>query len=59
MDEIQTITVGVGVHPRTGEPDVGSLRAARQAAWVARQTGATVTLLTAAWAEDSSGPLEL
>lgn len=59
MDEIQNITVGIGVHPRTGEPDVGSLRAARQAAWVARQTGATVTLLTAAWAEDSSGPLEL
>lgn len=59
MDEIQNITVGVGVHPRTGVPDVGSLRAARQAAWVARQTGAKVTLLTAAWAEDSSGPVEL
>lgn len=59
MDEIQTITVGIGVHPRTGEVDVGSLRAARQAAWVARHTGATITLLTAAWAEDSSGPLEL
>lgn len=59
MDAIETITVGIGVHPRTGEPDVGSLRAARQAAWVGRQTGARITLLTAAWAEDSSGPLEL
>lgn len=35
------------------------MRAARQAAWVARQTGAHVTLLCAAWAEDSSGPAEL
>ena len=35
------------------------MRAARQAAWVAGQTGARVTLVCAAWAEDSSGPAEL
>lgn len=59
MDEIRHVTVGVAIHPRTAEPDLGSLRAARQAAWVATRVGAQVTLLTAAWADDSSGPLEL
>ena len=51
--------MGVGLHPRTGVPDVGSVRAARQAAWLSSRTGAEVTLLHAAWAEDGSGPVEL
>lgn len=59
MNEFQKITVGISVHPRTGTPDVGSMRAARQAAWVAGRTGARVTLLTAAWSEDMSCPIEL
>ena len=49
----------MSLHPRTGVPDVGSVRAARQAAWLASRTGARVTLLHAAWAEDGSGPVEL
>ena len=59
MNEIQEITVGVGLHPRTGIPDVGSMRAARQAAWVASRVGAQVTLLHAAWAEDGTGPADV
>ena len=59
METIQKIVTGVGLHPRTGVPDVGSVRAARQAAWLASRTGAQVTLLHAAWAEDGSGPVEL
>ncbi len=59
METLQKIVAGVGLHPRTGVPDVGSVRAARQAAWLASRTGAQVTLLHAAWAEDGSGPVEL
>jgi len=59
LDTIRNIVVGVGLHPRTGVPDVGSVRAARQAAWLSSRTGAEVTLLHAAWAEDGSGPVEL
>jgi universal stress protein E len=59
LETIQKIVTGVGLHPRTGVPDVGSVRAARQAAWLASRTGAQVTLLHAAWAEDGSGPVEL
>lgn len=59
METFQSIVVGVGLHPRTGVPDVGSVRAARQAAWLASRTGARVTLAHAAWAEDGSGPVEL
>lgn len=59
MDEIGSITVGVGFRPRTGAADDGSERAARQAAWIARHTGASVTILTAAWADDGGGPIEL
>lgn len=59
MEAFQQITVGVGLLPRTGVPDQGSQRAARQAALVARRTGARVTLLHAAWAEDGNGPVEL
>ena len=59
MDELRQITVGIGIHPRTGEPDLGSLRAAHQAAWVASRVGAEVTLITAAWADDGSGSIEL
>ena len=35
------------------------MRAARQAAWASARTGARVTLVHAAWAEDGSGPVEL
>ncbi len=59
MDTLEHMVVGVSLHPRTGVPDVGSVRAARQAAWLASRTGARVTLLHAAWAEDGSGPVEL
>lgn len=59
METIRKIVAGIGLHPRTGVPDVGSVRAARQAAWLASRTGAHVTLLHAAWAEDGSGPVEL
>lgn len=58
MNEVQQITVGVGIHPKTGLPDVGSMRAARQAAWVGSRVGAEVTLVHAAWAEDGTGPAE-
>ncbi len=59
MDALQSLTVGIGVHPRTGLPDVGSQRAARQAAWIGQQTGAHVTLLHASWAEDSSASMDM
>lgn len=59
MIGVRQITVGVGLHPRTGKPDVGSVRAALQAAWIAARVDAKVTLLCAAWADDSSGPVEL
>ncbi|MEM1451141.1 MAG: universal stress protein [Planctomycetota bacterium] len=59
MDGLENITVGIGLHPRTGVPDVGSMRAARQSAWLSARTGAQVTLVHAAWAEDGSGPVEL
>ncbi|WP_145196591.1 universal stress protein [Planctomycetes bacterium Poly30] len=59
MNELQQITVGIGLHPRTGVPDAGSMRAARQAAWVASRVGAKVTLLHAAWAEDGTGPIDV
>ncbi|MEM9801874.1 MAG: universal stress protein [Planctomycetota bacterium] len=59
MDTLERITVGVGLHSRTGVPDAGSVQAARQAAWVSAKTGAHVALVHAAWAEDGSGPVEL
>ncbi len=59
MESLEKIVVGVGLHPRTGVPDIGSMRAARQSAWLSMKTGARVTLMHAAWAEDGSGPVEL
>lgn len=59
MNELQHITVGIGVHPRSGVPDAGSMRAARQAAWVASRVGAEVTLVHSSWAEDGTGPIEV